>query len=286
MSRILLGLLRVIYRSVSPPPFPLLRSSPLVPHAAFPPLLVRFLTLFVFSSGSAPSDIRPAHVFHGYGNYPPHPSSHGGPSMAPPLTDGLDGMGAHGSSHPTTAVASTPRSESDERDTALFGDLPANKRRKFIVVDDASRNARVRVRVMLEQVNMKEIPDSYRKANSVFPRSYFPTQMPSPPSSARGGRFFHEDDADGGPLDDTKATRGKTLVPILLPEGGSDELAVPKISRAKKRKEVMLNDFGYRMSWSQSRVFSGRTMFLQKSCMSWDSRGGGQRDDGSADHVR
>jgi len=28
---------------------------------------------------------------------------------------------------------------------------------------------------------------------------------------------------------------------------------------------VLLNDLGYRMSWGQSRVFAGRTLFLQKA---------------------
>jgi hypothetical protein len=41
---------------------------------------------------------------------------------------------------------------------------------------------------------------------------------------------------------------------------------VPKLSRKKHHKELLLNDLGYRMSWSQSRVFSGRMLFLQRSC--------------------
>ncbi|EOD49397.1 putative ribosomal protein l24e protein [Neofusicoccum parvum UCRNP2] len=86
--------------------------------------------------------------------------------------------------------------EDEERNLELFGDLPEAKRRKFILVDDAQRGTRVRVRVMLDQVNMEEMPDSYRKNNSVYPRSYFPTQMQSPPASPRGTRFFDDPDEE------------------------------------------------------------------------------------------
>lgn len=162
-------------------------------------------------------------------------------------------------------MASASKEEDEDRKHSLFGDVPEAKRRKFILVDDLERNSRVRVRVMLDQVNMKELPDQYRKTNSVYPRSYFPIQMQSPPSSARGKRFFDDDDPEGGPEDDDQATRGRTLVRVPMMDGAEGEVAVPKISRAKKNKEKMLNDLGYRMNWSQSRVFAGRTMFLQKA---------------------
>ena len=185
--------------------------------------------------------------------------------MPPPLHDGMDAIGAHGPSNHTTVAASVLKSEDEEKTTALYGDLPESKRRKFILVDDTARNTRVRVRVTLDQVELKEMPDSYRKTNSVFPRSYFPMQMQSPPSSARGNRFFEDDDSAGGELDDGRATYGKTLVPVPMIDGAEGEVSVPKLTRAKKRREVTLNDLGYRMSWSQSRVFAGRIMFLQKS---------------------
>ena len=202
--------------------------------------------------------IRQAQAFHGYPNQSYQSSV--GPSMPPSLHDGMDSL-AH-PSHPTAVAAKTT---TEEDTTALYGDLPENKRRKFILVDDSARNTRVRVRVTLDQVEMKEMPDSYRKSNSVYPRSYFPMQMQSPPSSARGSRFFEETDPEGGELGDPKATRGRTLLLVPMLDGAEGELAVPKLTRAKKRKEVTLNDLGYRMSWSQSRVFAGRIMFLQKS---------------------
>ena len=210
--------------------------------------------------------MRQSQVFHGYPNYPPQPSGVG-PSMTPSLHDGMDSLGSHGPSSSRAIVTTGSNNEDEERNTALYGDLPENKRRKFILVDDSANNnrVRVRVRVTLDQVDLKEIPDSYRKTNSVYPRSYFPTQMQSPPLSARGSRFFDDDDPDGGDVNDGKATQGRTFVPVPMMDGTEGEVAIPKLTRAKKRNENHLNELGYRMSWSQSRVFAGRTMFLQKS---------------------
>lgn len=232
--------------------------------------MVNGVLTYLFT-GAPPNELRPSQIFHGYPSYPSQAIN--GASMAPALHDGMDAIGAHGgpSSHPSIATSVPGKTENDERTTALYGDLPESKRRKFILVDDTARNTRVRVRVTLDQVEMKEMPDSYRKTNSVFPRSYFPMQMQSPPRSAKGTRFFDDDDPDGGELGDERATVGRTLVPVSTMEaadGGSGAeslVAVPKLTRAKKRKEVTLNDLGYRMSWSQSRVFAGRIMFLQKS---------------------
>ncbi len=181
--------------------------------------------------------------------------------MPPSIHDGMDHLGGHGASNATAVAAAAAKTEEEDRNTALFGDVPEAKRRKFILVDDPHRGARVRVRVMLDQVEMKEIPDSYRKTNCVYPRSYFPMQMQSPPTSTRGNRFF-EDDTEG---ENGQPTKGRTMVPVPMLEGAEGEVAVPKISKSKRGKEVTLNDLGYRMSWSQSRVFAGRTMFLQRA---------------------
>lgn len=184
----------------------------------------------------------------------------------PPLQ--ASGMGSY-SRHGTIATSSSRREEDDNEDdernpdnAALFGDLPQGKRRKFILVDDPQRGCRVRVKVMLDQVDMNEIPDSYRQSNSVYPRTYFPVQMKSPPGRVvPGKRYFDDDDEDE---DGSRATVGRTLVPAPSVDGETD-IAVPKLSRSKHNKEILLNDLGYRMSWSQSRVFAGRTLFLQRS---------------------
>ncbi|KAI9874211.1 MAG: hypothetical protein M1830_010058, partial [Pleopsidium flavum] len=212
-------------------------------------------------SGTSPNGVRQTQVFHGYPTYPSNPTV-GGAAMAPSLHDGMDHLGGPVASNQTAVTASAPKSEEEDRNTALFGDLPEAKRRKFILVDDPHRGARVRVRVMLDQVEMKEIPDSYRKTNCVYPRSYFPMQMQSPPTSARGSRFFEDDDADG---EEGQPTKGRTMVPVPMLDGAEGEVAVPKITKAKRSKEVTMNDLGYRMSWSQSRVFAGRSMFLQRA---------------------
>lgn len=184
----------------------------------------------------------------------------------------MDHHGGHGSA-PHAVAASTPSSRKveDEDDaettTALFGDLPEAKRRKFILVDDAQRGTRVRVRVMLDQVRMAEMPDSYRKNNSVYPRSWFATEMQDTEDPGPQGRWPDDLDEDhvrrGVTTEDTD--RVKTMVPVQLMDGSEAKVPLPKMSRGRRKKEVTLNDLGYRMSWSQSRVFSGRTLFLQRS---------------------
>ena len=197
-------------------------------------------------------------MFHGYPSYPP--ASAGGPSQAPPMYPGMDALGRQ-TGIATINASKDDRTEAEERNNVLFGDLPAGKRRKFILVEDRARNTRVRVKVMLDNVNMEDVIDSFRKSNSVYPRAYFPTQMQTPPNSARGRRFADDDDGE----DDGRPTVGRTTVPVPMVEGGEGEIAVPRISRSKKHKEELLNELGYRMSWSQGRVFAGRPIFLQQA---------------------
>ncbi|KAF2104638.1 hypothetical protein NA57DRAFT_30561 [Rhizodiscina lignyota] len=223
------------------------------------------------SHGQAPSgDVRQAHNF--YPNYPAPPSANMVPSL-PPTHDPMDQSGSHGAAPHAVATSSLPnRKGGDDEDdaettTALFGDLPEAKRRKFILVDDSQRGTRVRVRVMLDQVRMAEMPDSYRKNNSVYPRSWFATEMQDTENPGPQGRWPEdaedEDVARGVTGDDGE--RVKTHVPVQMMDGSESKVPLPKMSRGKRKKEVVLNDLGYRMSWSQSRVFSGRTLFLQRS---------------------
>ncbi|EAW12749.1 uncharacterized protein ACLA_011760 [Aspergillus clavatus NRRL 1] len=225
------------------------------------------------SSGHTAPNIRTAQVFHGYPTYPTPANAAGGsrgPSI-PPLIRG-SGIGALGrlsavATSVSKAEAADMEVDDDERNPspgALFGAQPDGKRRKFILVDDTQRDCRVRVKVMLDQVDMNEIPDSYRMTNSVYPQAYFPVQMRQPRGrDAPGKRYFKdanemEDDEDAPP------TVGRVLVPAPHMDGDG-EIAVPRLTRGQHRKEVLLNDLGYRMSWSQSRVFAGRMLFLQRS---------------------
>lgn len=202
---------------------------------------------------SSPSDVRQTQNF-----YPTYPTGDAVASSSgmPPIHDG---MGHHPHpSHASGVPVAKQEQDEEERKLAMFGDLPEAKRRKFILVDDAQRGTRVRVRVTLDTVKMEEMPDSYRKSNSVFPRSYFAMQMTSPPASPRGSKVF-DDEADiedepGFPLS------GRTLVRVPTLDGDT-EVPKPRLTKAKRSKEITLNDLGYRMSWSQSRVFAGRTLF-------------------------
>ncbi|KAF2271505.1 uncharacterized protein EI97DRAFT_387700 [Westerdykella ornata] len=207
-------------------------------------------------TASANNRVRPAHNL-----YPAFPGSESvaQPSGMPPMHDA---MRQH--PRPPYSAHATKKhdEEEEERKVAMFGDLPESKRRKFILVDDTQRGTRVRVRVTLDTVKLEEMPDSYRKSNSVYPRSYFPMQMSSPPASPRGSRVFSDEAASED--DPTSPVVGSQLVPVPTVDGEAN-VPVPRITKAKRAKEITLNDFGYRMSWSQSRVFAGRTLFLQKA---------------------
>lgn len=193
--------------------------------------------------------------------------------------------------NPTIATSTSKADEDDDGDDdddeneernpsndELFGCLPEGRRRKFILVEDSQRKCRVRVRATLDQVNVDEIPDSYRMANSVYPRTYFPVQLKDLPGTAAPGKRSFKNDREyddtfdttsanfGGKLngDENVATVGRTMVPAPSLDGES-EVAIPKLSKSKRKKDIYVNDMGYRMSWSQSRVFAGRMLFLQRS---------------------
>lgn len=224
-------------------------------------------------SAHSPEDVRQAHAFPGYsGSYPPNPSV-GGASMAPSI-HGQHNVAPH-ATHGTPIAASSSRSHAkpeltEEERHVLFGDIPDGKKRKFILVDDPSKGGRVRVRVTLDTVDIKEIPDSFRKSNSVYPRSWFPLEMQSPPPSARGSRFFEDDDGDevepsGSARGGRRGEKGRMAVNVPLADGGEGEVDVPKMRASIRTKEVNLNELGYRMTWHQSRVFADKTVFLQKA---------------------
>jgi len=207
---------------------------------------------------SSPSNVRYTQQF--YPTYPNQPTA-GGAQM-PAVPDGMDAnMPSHASTL-ATPIATSAKEEDDEKKRHLFGDVPESKRRKFILVDDNQRGTRVRVRVMLDQVNMDEMPDAHLRTNAVYPRSYYPRQMRSPPGSPSArGHWDDEDDLLEGP----EAAKGTTLVPVSLMDGTDAKLPVPRMTKSRRAKESALNELGYRMSWSQARQFNGRTLFLQRS---------------------
>ncbi|KAJ5913347.1 hypothetical protein N7504_002230 [Penicillium tannophilum] len=208
------------------------------------------------------TDIRPAQVFHDAHTIPP--TNNASPSIAPLLRDsGLGSLGRHPAIATSSRMAAPDLEEQSPTNEELFGQLPDGKRRTFILVEDPQRGSRVRVKVGLDKVKMDEIPDSYRKNNAVYPRTYFPTQMKDAPLLVDPSkRFFAEDIEHTGDPEDSTIGRTTVPAPSLDGERGID---VPKLSRRRHRKEVMLNDLAYRLSWSQSRVFAGRMLFLQRS---------------------
>ena len=178
---------------------------------------------------------------------------------------------------PTAATKIEKSSPSAEKKHSIFSDIPEAKRRKFILVDDTVRKTRVRVKVNLELIEIAELPDSYRRDNSVYPRSYFPTEMPQSPNdkNARRTRFVEEDVEDGAEgqgeglgvaeMMGRGMQVGTVTVPAPVAEEGEVKLRIPGLGRRAKAREDKLNDMGYRMSWSQGRTFAGRVLFLQKS---------------------
>ena len=220
--------------------------------------------------GPGGDDVRQAHVFHGgfNGGYGSNASSSTMPSLQDTLSNGH---------HPVAARRAGSRVAGADEPSDLFPDIPEAKKRKFILVEDSDRQSRLRVRVTLDGVDTREIPDSFRKSSSVFPRSYFPREMQSPPPSATGSRFFQEDmseleddgnaETEGRRAGRGAAGRGRSLikVPATSNEGGEVEVAIPKLRKGIRGKEVRLNDLGYRMAWLQSRVFAGRPVFLQRA---------------------
>lgn len=219
-------------------------------------------------SSGAGEDVRHNQVFNsGYGSYGSNaPAGSSMPSLQDTLSNGH---------HAIAARRGDSRAPGADEPEDLFPDIPEAKKRKFILVEDSDRQSRLRVRVTLDGVDTREIPDSFRKSSSVYPRSYFAREMQSPPPSATGSRFFQDDfsdpeddghvDTDGRRAGRGVSGRGKTMVKVPSSDGSDLELVVPRIRRSVRGKEVRLNDLGYRMAWLQSRVFAGRPVFLQRA---------------------
>jgi len=71
-------------------------------------------------------------------------------------------------------------------------------------------------------------------------------------------------------------------VRVTMGEGEGGEATVPRMKKSIRGREVRLNDLAYRMAWLQSRVFAGRTVFLQrasKSTLHGDDAGGRENAD-------
>lgn len=221
-------------------------------------------------SKPSPAPIRPSNVFHGNPAYPTplHPY---GPSLHPQLHNSIDQLPNHTTISASTALTTKMEDSSpspNKKPTSLFGNLPeGGKQRKFFTVEDPERSShKVRVKMALHECVISEVPDSYRRQNSVYPRSWFPTQMQLSPSS-RGsrGRFLEERIGEAEAESHEETRNGTLMVKVPMLEGRQGELKVPGLGRKARQTEEQLNDMGYRISWTQSRTFAGRVMFLQQS---------------------
>ena len=217
------------------------------------------------------STIHPNNLF--YPTYPIPPNPTGGASIPPQLHNGIDTISNHATvSASTGALEMSTRNEGstspDPTHDPVFGDIPLAKRRKFVVINDVEKNNKgVRVKFDLQTVPIHEAPDSYRRIKSVYPRAWYPTQMQLSPRS-RGGksRFMRTREEDVGgqmEVDGAGDQRGTVLVKMPMLEGREEDLKVPGLGRRVREKEEKLNDLGNRRSWSQSRSFANRVLFLQ-----------------------
>lgn len=184
---------------------------------------------------------------------------------------------ATGRTHERAGAAGSTKDEAEDADDDddLFPAVPEARKRKFILVEDTVRKSRMRVRVTLPGVDSNEIPDSYRRASSVFPRSYFPREMQSPGSHFFPGDVDEEVD-DGAQETESRGVRGakstaaaaSMKVQVPAAEGKRREVAVPQMTRARRGREIKVNDLGHRLAWLQGRVFADRPVFLQQACRS------------------
>ncbi|KAG6208163.1 hypothetical protein E4U50_003447, partial [Claviceps purpurea] len=268
-------------------------------------------------AGGGPDDVRPTHVFTGYLSqaYPDNSNSPSGPTpphhlVAPPRTGSATAVAS------TVITAPAPRRKHHrpevETPEGLFPNLPEAKKRKFILVDDSVRGSRLRVRVTLDGVDTNEIPDSFRRSASVFPRSYFPREMQSPPPSPTGRRFFGNDlpdqAEDGGEETEGRGLgrrgggsgssgSGSQAVDLAMSMSmsmnmnmnmnmgmglsgrdgsschpGAAALGAHRMRKSRRGREIKLNDLAGRMAWLQSRVFAGRPVFLQRALDTYRNR--------------
>ena len=182
----------------------------------------------------------------------------------------MDHLASHTIITASTAMDTKKEEQSASPDKKIEVDTVPGKSRKgkeskYFSIEDPERSGhKVRVKLALQECLLHEAPDSFLKLNSVYPRSYFPTQMQLSPSSRPArGRFLHDrDDVGMTYQDDELAT---TTISVPLVEGRETELSVPALGRKKRKRDDELNEMGYRISWDQRKAFPDRLLFLQQA---------------------
>ncbi|KAG4304994.1 hypothetical protein PORY_001669 [Pneumocystis oryctolagi] len=99
------------------------------------------------------------------------------------------------------------------------------KRPKYILLDDIKKGARVRVRISLDEVNLEEIPDAFRRDHCVFPRRFVSIHASCREQEAECEQFQTED----------------------------------------VKREQLMNEIGWKLAWLNMRLFANRPSFLQRA---------------------
>lgn len=124
------------------------------------------------------------------------------------------------------------------------------------------KSDKVRVKLDLSDMDTDEIVDDIRMRNCVYPRSFSPRQIADSPQvqKMREARNFEQEGDEPGSVG-----IGQTLVRVETLDGEA-EVPVPRLGKRVRQKDQILNDLGYRISYSQIRRYYGRVSFLQRSC--------------------
>lgn len=167
-----------------------------------------------------------------------------------------------------------PALASDERtqfnDNVIFGDLSNLKQAGAQQINDCDGN-RVRVPRGLTTDVLGITPD-WRSKYAIFPRS---NNITSPTSPALDPNDSYEDNEDAGAqgMGASAPPMQRISVPLRLMNGFETTMHIPKMTNARRTRERILNEMGFRMSWGRRREFSTphqdpqipRTMFLQRA---------------------
>lgn len=155
-------------------------------------------------------------------------------------------------------------------DRALFGDIASLRSSNAQQIIDCEQN-RVRVPRHLT-LDVAGITPDWRSKYALFPRSNVlrsPTNTTSSPQASDA----EEEDAEEQDVSASAAPLERTRVPVRLMNGFEADLDVPKITKSRRRRERILNEMGFRMSWERVREFSTpnrepqipKIMFLQRA---------------------
>ena len=157
--------------------------------------------------------------------------------LGPPYQSPVSGGGSRrpGSMLPTERAAK--RSRSATTDTG----------RRTITIKDRQRDNVVRVSVKTRNIDLDEMPDSFRREYSVFPRAHYPRQGLS--SSSTESETLNPE------------TKTESLVTWdQIPLG---QWRLPMVAEERKKQERQMNDLGQHITWGKPQLFSGRNLLLQ-----------------------